>query len=211
MKPYFVLIVGLPELDIEEDKIDIESVDTLKEAKNLIRTRMFDAVVVRNELSDSDGHAITNVFPHYRTILVTDGPLKKLKNGRNGVHKVIECCSKDEIIKCIFDIITTYSNKNEDSLMVLLSIQDSIEELKTSSSFMKSSLNQVHTRLDKLDQNQNVLKTKFGKFSDQRIKAEQFFIDTVTVLRGDVNDLTDKVNEPERDAKTVRSLVEETG
>jgi hypothetical protein len=211
MKPYFVLIVGLPEIDIEDNKIDVEKVDTLKEAKNLIRTRMFDAVVARDVLADSDGHAITNIFPHYRTILVSDSPIKKIKNGRNGVHKVIECCSKEEIIKSIFDIITTYSNKNEDSLMVLLSIQDSIEELKTSSSFMKSSLNQVHTRLDKLDQNQNVLKTKFGKFSDQRIKAEQFFIDTVTVLRGDVNDLVDKVNEPERDAKTVRSLVEETG
>jgi hypothetical protein len=211
MKPYFVLIVGLSELDIQDSKIDVEKVDTLKEAKNLIRTRMFDAVVVKDILEDCEGHAITNVFPHYRTILVSDGPLKKVKNGRNGVHKVIEGCSKEEITKSIFEIITSYSNKNEDSLMVLLSIQDSIEELKTSSSFMKSSLNQVHTRLDKLDQNQNVLKTKFGKFSDQRIKAEQFFIDTVTVLRGDLNDLTERVNESERKTKTVRCPVEEVG
>ena len=211
MKPYFVLVVGLPELVIQDNKIDVENVDTLKEAKNLIRTRMFDAVVARNVLSDSDGHAITNIFPHYRTILVSDEPLKQIKNGRNGVHKTIECCSKEEIVKSIFDIITTYSNKNEDSLMVLLSIQDSMEELKTSSGFMKNSLNQVHSRLDKLDQNQNILKTKFGKFSDQRIKAEQFFINTVTVLRGDLNDLSDKVNESERNTETTGRTMEKVG
>jgi FtsZ-binding cell division protein ZapB len=87
------------------------------------------------------------------------------------------------------------TEKNEeDSFAVLISIKDSIEELKTSSGYMKSSLKEIHSHLDKLDQNQNVLKSKFSKFSDQRIKAEQFFINTVTILRGDLNDLSDKVN-----------------
>lgn len=211
MKPYFVLIIGLPELDIQDNKIDIEKVNTLKEAKSLIKTRMFDAVVVRNILPDSEGHAVTSIFPHYRTILVSDTPLDEIKNGRNGVHTVVECCSKEEIVKNIFDIISTYSNKNEDSLMVLLSIQDSMEELKASSGFMKSSLNLVHTRLDKLDQNQNILKSKFAKFSDQRIKAEQFFINTVTVLRGDVNELSDKINESERNTETTGCTMEKVG
>jgi hypothetical protein len=54
MKPYFVLIVGLSELDIQDSKIDVEKVDTLKEAKNLIRTRMFDAVVVKKFNKNTD-------------------------------------------------------------------------------------------------------------------------------------------------------------
>ncbi len=105
------------------------------------------------------------------------------------------------------------TEKNEeDSFTVLMSIKNSIEELKTSSGFMKSSLNEIHTHLDKLDQNQNVLKSNFSKFSDQRIKAEQFFINTVTILRGDLNDLSDKVNNgPKGNTETVRSPVEETG
>lgn len=100
----------------------------------------------------------------------------------------------------------------EDSFTVLISIKNSIEELKTSSGYMKASLNEIHNHLDKLDQNQNVLKSKFSKFSDQRIKAEQFFIDTVTVLRGDLNDLSDKVNNgPKRNAETVGCSVEKVG
>ncbi len=106
------------------------------------------------------------------------------------------------------------TEKNEeDSLTVLISIKNSIEELKTSSGYMKSSLKEIHTHLDKLDQNQNVLKSKFSKFSDQRIKAEQFFIDTVTILRGDLNDhLSDKEkNGSKGNTETVRSPVEEVG
>ncbi len=99
----------------------------------------------------------------------------------------------------------------QDNLTILLSIQKSIEELKTSSGFMKTSLKEIHNHLDKLDQNQNGLKSKFSKFSDQRIKAEQFFINTVTVLRGDINDLSDKVNGTERNAKTVGRIVEKVG
>ena len=103
-------------------------------------------------------------------------------------------------------------NEKEDSFTVLMSIKNSIEELKTTSGYMKSSLNEIHTHLDKLDQNQNSLKSKFGKFSDQRIKAEQFFINTVTVLRGDLNELSDKVNHgSERNTETIRSPVEEVG
>ncbi len=103
-------------------------------------------------------------------------------------------------------------NEEEDSFTVLISIKNSIEELKTSSGFVKSSLNEIHAHLDKLDQNQNVLKSKFSKFSEQRIKAEQFFIDTVTILRGDLNDLSDKEkNGSKRNTETVRSPVEEVG
>ena len=131
MKPYFVLIIGLPEINIIDSKIDVEKVDTLKEAKNLIKTRMFDVVVVRNILPDSEGHAVTSVFPNYRTIIVTESSKEKIKKGRNGVHKIIGCTPKEDVVKLVFEIISTYSNKNEDSLMVLLSIQDSIEELKT--------------------------------------------------------------------------------
>jgi FtsZ-binding cell division protein ZapB len=105
----------------------------------------------------------------------------------------------------------TEKNEEEDSFTVLMSIKNSIEELKTSSGFMKSSLNEIHTHLDKLDQNQNVLKSNFSKFSDQRIKAEQFFINTVTILRGDLNDLSDKVNGAERNTKTARRIVEKVG
>lgn len=96
----------------------------------------------------------------------------------------------------------------EDNLTILLSIQKSIEELKTSFGFMKTGLKEIHVHLDKLDENQNGLKLKFGKFSDQRIKAEQFFINTVTVLRGDLNDLSDRVNGTERNTKTVGRTVE---
>ncbi len=104
------------------------------------------------------------------------------------------------------------NEEEEDSLTVLISIKNSIEELKTSSGFVKSSLSEIHTHLDKLDQNQNVLKSKFSKFSEQRIKAEQFFIDTITILRGDLNDLSDKVdNGSKGNTETVRSPVEETG
>jgi uncharacterized phage infection (PIP) family protein YhgE len=209
MKPYFVLMVGLPEINIIDGKIDIEKVNTLKEAKSLIKTRMFDAVVVKNVLQDSEGHAITSIFPHYRTIVVLDSPDDSIKDGKNGVHQV--AAEQQEIVNKIFEIISSYSSKNDDSLMVLLSIQDSIEELKTSSGFMKSSLNEVHTRLETLETNQNDLKSKFGKFSDQRIKAEQFFINTVTVLRGDLNELTEKVNEKERETETDRSSVEKVG
>jgi hypothetical protein len=211
MKPYFVLVVGLPDLNIIDSKIDVEKADTLTEAKSLIKTRMFDAVVIKNVLPDSEGHSITNVFPHYRTILITDNTKEEVRKGRNGVHKIIEYGAKKDIVKYIFEIISTYSSKNEDNLMVLLSIQDSIEELKTSSGFMKSSLNEVHTRLDTLEANQNVLKNNFGKFSDQRIAAEQFFINTVTVLRGDVNVLSDKVNGSERNAETDGRSVEKVG
>jgi len=209
MKPYFVLIVGLPEINVIDSKIDIEKVNTLKEAKSLIKTRMFDAVVVKNILQDSEGHEITCIYPHYRTIVVLDSPDDSIKDGKNGVHQV--AASQEDIIKKIFEIISNYSSKNDDSLMVLLSIQDSIEELKTSSGFMKSSLNGVHTRLETLETNQNDLKAKFGKFSDQRIKAEQFFINTVTVLRGDLNELTEKINETERGTETNRGSVEKTG
>jgi archaellum component FlaC len=105
----------------------------------------------------------------------------------------------------------TGKNK-EDSFTVLMSIKNSIEELKTSSGYVKSSLNEIHTHLDKLDQNQNVLKSKFSKFSDQRIKAEQFFINTVTILRGDLNDLSDKVNNgSKRNTETTGCPVEEVG
>lgn len=105
----------------------------------------------------------------------------------------------------------TGKNK-EDSFTVLMSIKNSIEELKTSSGYMKSSLNEIHTHLDKLDENQNVLKSKFSKFSDQRIKAEQFFINTVTILRGDLNDLSDKVNNgSKRNTETTGCPVEEVG
>ncbi len=105
------------------------------------------------------------------------------------------------------------TEKNEeDSFTVLMSIKNSIEELKTSSGYMKSSLNEIHTHLDKLDQNQNVLKSNFSKFSDQRIKAEQFFINTVTILRGDLNDLSDKVNNgSKRNTETTGCPVEEIG
>jgi FtsZ-binding cell division protein ZapB len=105
------------------------------------------------------------------------------------------------------------TEKNEeDSFAVLISIKDSIEELKTSSGYMKSSLKEIHSHLDKLDQNQNVLKSKFSKFSDQRIKAEQFFINTVTILRGDLNDLSDKVNNgSKRNTETTGCPVEEVG
>ncbi len=96
-------------------------------------------------------------------------------------------------------------NEEEDSFAVLLSIKTSVE-------YMKSSLNEIHTHLEKLDQNQIALKSKFGKFSDQRIKAEQFFINTVTVLRGDLNELSDKVNNgSERKTETIGSSVEEVG
>lgn len=210
MKPYFCLMVGLPNVDFEDGKIEIDKVDTLQEAKKLIRTRMYDAAVINNDLPDGDGYDITKFYPHYRTIIVITNPEKSM-NGKNGVHKIMECCTKDDIIRHINEIISNYSNKTEDSLMVLLSIQDSIEELKNSSGFMKSSLNEVHTRLEKLEKNQNTLKNTFSKFSDQRIKAEQFFIDTVTVLRGDLNDLADKINGSERDTETIRSGLEKVG
>ena len=211
MKPYFVLLIGLPDVDLEHTQIDVEKVLTLQEAKILIKTRFFDAVVVNDVLPDAPGHDITIVYPHYRTILISNKTEVELKNSRNGVHKLLSIPSVDAILENVFEIISTYSNKHEDSLMVLLSIQDSIEELKTSSNFTKSSLKEVHLRLEKLEQNQNILKNKFGKFSEQRIKAEQFFIDTVTVLRSDVTDLTEIVNGSIRDAETDRRSVEKAG
>ena len=210
MKPYFCLLVGLPGLDFENEKIEVDRAETLQDAKALIRTRMYDAVVINVTLPDADGYDITKFYPHYRTIIVVDGNAN-LMNGKNGVYKVIECCSAEKIIENIFNIISNYSNKNDDSLMVLLSIQDSIEELKTSSGFMKSSLNEVHTRLDKLEQNQDTLKNTFGKFSEQRIKAEQFFIDTVTVLRGDLNELSEQTDGSERSREAIRRNLEEAG
>jgi len=210
MKSYFCIIVGLPNIDFENEKIEIDRAETLQEAKKLIKTRIYDAAIVNVELSDAEGYDITKFYPHYRTIIVVDGNIN-LMDGKNGVHKIIECCFTEQIIESIFDIISSYSNKNEDSLMVLLSIQDSIEELKTSSGFMKSSLNEVHNRLDKLEQNQDTLKNTFGKFSEQRIKAEQFFIDTVTVLRGDLNELSEQVDGSERNREAIRRNLEEAG
>jgi hypothetical protein len=181
MKNPSVLFVGItPKFTIKEMHID--RCNSLAEAKLNIKSKFYDSVITSFHLPDGSGPDITHFFPHYRTIIITDKESKKnLKNYRNGFFAIL-CNLKDVEIN-IKKIIENYPKKEQDTLLALINIQGSIEELTKSQLYIKSSFGAIHSKLKTLEKQQLNLNNNFTEFKRNREKTEQFYIDTLIDLR----------------------------
>lgn len=182
IKEYLVLLIGLPNADkIKTDLINFEVAEDLKTARIKIQSKLYDAVIIAHTLPDGYADELLTFFPSYRTIMISNG-----KNGQtktNGFFKVIGSFDINEMLKAVHRIITKHSQKNNDGLLILLNIKESIKELKTSNDFLKSSFDAVHNRLEKLEKSQSEVHNDFESFKKNREKAEQFFINTVMDIK----------------------------
>ena len=70
-----------------------------------------------------------------------------------------------------------------------MTIQGSIDLLTKSQDFIRNSFSTIHNRLKSLEDSQKILNDNFENFKKQRMRNEQFFIDTVVNLKGDIDEL----------------------
>ena len=79
--------------------------------------------------------------------------------------------------------------EEQDTLIALMTIQGSIDLLTKSQDFIRNSFRTIHNRLKSLEDSQKILNDNFENFKKQRMRNEQFFIDTVVNLKGDIDEL----------------------
>ncbi len=182
IKDISILLVGV-ENTILNGHIEVDEASSLTDAKLMIKTKFYDAVVAKFNLDGEKGANITQIYPHYRSIIFinNDQELEELKKYRNGFYSVTTDLSGIELT--VMEIVNKYPKKEQDTLMALLNIQGSIEELTSSHSFIKTSFNSIHSKLKALEEKQEQLNNSFSTFKDQRIKAEQFYIDTMVDMK----------------------------
>lgn len=185
-----VLEVGIGAELLQNCGCELESSKTLEDAKIMLKSKLYDAVIINYTLPDGKGIDITLMYPHYRTIIVSkEEDLPEIKSHRNGFHSILT--NLDTVHEDIMSIVKNNPKKDKDFFMTLLNIQGSIETINDSNRFMKINFNNIHIKLQNLENAQKAMIDKFDIFEDQKIKTEQFYIDTLLGIKESISGNTD--------------------